>query len=392
MAPSPAGRLRSLAVAAGFSIGALFLAACGGSGDGPIQKQADEDHGKAVGFPVTATKNTTRIPGKDAVEDAAAVAAAVYPGLGSGQRPQVVTLVDKGDWRAGVAASVLMAAPVKSPILLTNAGDVPGATSDALDFLKPGGSPYASGAQALSIGSAARPKGLRSLRVFAKDPFTLAEEIDGVYARASGRVSDSVVVTSAAESSFSMPAAGWAAKSGNPVLFAGKDTLPAPTRRAISRHKHPGIYVLGPPSVISAKVLKELGRLGTVSRIGGSTPIQSAIAFARFSDGNFGWGVQDPGHGLVVANLNRPLDAAAAAPLSASGTYGPLLLTDSPKTVPAPLANYLLDIQPGYRSDPVRGVYNHAWLMGDLSAISAATQAKIDQLTEIVRVRRKTAP
>ena len=70
---------------------------------------------------------------------------------------------------------------------------------------------------------------------------------------------------------------------------------------------------------------------------------------------------------------------------SASGKYGPLLLLDSPDALPKPLEDYLLDIQPGYRFDPVRGVYNHAWLMGDESAISVAVQARIDALTEIVR-------
>jgi hypothetical protein len=282
-----------------------------------------------------------------------------------------------------------MAAPIGSPILLTDGGDVPSATSDALDFLKPSGSPYTSGAQALSIGTAARPSGLHSLRVSAKDPFALAAAIDDLYVRASGRVSNNVVVAPAADPRFAMPAAGWAAKSGNPVLFAGKDLLPAPTRTAIVRHQHPGIYVLGPASAISDKVLKELKRLGTVTRIGAADPVQNAIAFARFSDGTFGWGAQDPGHGLVVANFNRPLDAAATAPLSASGTYAPLLLTNSAKALPDALAAYLLDIEPGYRSDPVRGVYNHAWIVGDLSAIGAGAQAKIDALTEIVRVKRK---
>ena len=55
--------------------------------------------------------------------------------------------------------------------------------------------------------------------------------------------------------------------------------------------------------------------------------------------------------------------------------------------LPRPLESFLLDIQPGYRFDPVRGVYNHAWLMGDESAISVAMQARIDELSEIVRVR-----
>jgi hypothetical protein len=63
-----------------------------------------------------------------------------------------------------------------------------------------------------------------------------------------------------------------------------------------------------------------------------------------------------------------------------------LLLGDS-GAIPRPLENYLLDIQPGYRFDPVRGVYNHAWLLGDESAIDLKVQARIDELAEIVHVR-----
>jgi hypothetical protein len=126
-----------------------------------------------------------------------------------------------------------------------------------------------------------------------------------------------------------------------------------------------------------------------VTRIGGRNPVTNALVFARFSDGDFGWGIQDPGHGLVIANWHRPLDAAAAAALSGSGKYGPLLLTDSPGILPRFLRGFLLDIQPGYQSDPVRGVYNHAWLIGDESAISVAVQTEIDELTEIVRVQNK---
>ena len=51
--------------------------------------------------------------------------------------------------------------------------------------------------------------------------------------------------------------------------------------------------------------------------------------------------------------------------------------------LPVPLQDYLLDIQPGYDADPVRGVYNHGWIIGDESAIAAAVQARIDTLLEI---------
>jgi hypothetical protein len=133
-------------------------------------------------------------------------------------------------------------------------------------------------------------------------------------------------------------------------------------------------------------VEKLLRGLGTVKRISGADAVSNAIAFARYSDGTFGWNVVDPGHGLVFANDQRPLDAAAAAPLSGSGQYGPLLVVDQPSPLPPALIQYLLDIEPGYEKDPTRGVYNHGWLLGDGSAISVGDQARIDTLLEIAPV------
>ena len=91
----------------------------------------------------------------------------------------------------------------------------------------------------------------------------------------------------------------------------------------------------------------------------------------------------------MFANTQRPLDAAAGAPLSASGSYGPLLLLTAANALPAPLQDYLLDIQPGYDKDPVRGVYNHGWIIGDEAAVSVDVQARIDPLLEIQAVDRR---
>ena len=141
--------------------------------------------------------------------------------------------------------------------------------------------------------------------------------------------------------------------------------------------------MLGPEQAVSKKVFGQLGRLGETRRVGAGDPVANAIAFARFSDGSFGWNVVDPGHGLVFANTARTLDAAAGAPLSGSGQYGPLLLLTEATALPETLQDYLLDIQPGYDKDPVRGVYNHGWLMGDETAISGDVQSRIDALLEI---------
>jgi hypothetical protein len=180
-----------------------------------------------------------------------------------------------------------------------------------------------------------------------------------------------------------MPAAGLAARTGAPVLWTERNRLPAATKQALRTRKEPSIYVLAPPTSISQGVLRELGALGAVKRVSGPDPVRHAIEVARFADGRFGWNVVDPGHGLVFASSERPADAAAAAPLSSTGKYGPLLLIPDAKALPDAVESYLLDIQPGYDRDPVRGVYNHGWLIGDEDAISVDVQAKIDSLLEI---------
>jgi hypothetical protein len=91
----------------------------------------------------------------------------------------------------------------------------------------------------------------------------------------------------------------------------------------------------------------------------------------------------------VFASGKRPGDAAAAAPLSASGSYGPLLVVDDPDKLPSALQSFLLDVQPGYTRDPVRGVYNHGWIVGDQGAISVPVQSRIDALLEIVPVNER---
>jgi hypothetical protein len=377
----------------------LLLSGClggGGSDDAPSPQERAEKGtpvlgqggdekpaGPALGFPVFATKNTTRVGGADPVADAAAVAQATYPSRSEDTRPQAVVLVDQDDWRAGIAASQLMGAPLRAPVLFTEGKDLPPATSDALDKLKPTGADRAGGAQVIRIGAVAEPKGLKSTDIPAGNPAATARAIDKLQSEAAKKPAEAVVVASADRPDFAMPAAGWAAKSGDPVLWTGRDALPPETKQAIQAHRKPDIYVLGPEDVISEGVVTALRKLGDVKRISGPDPVTNAIAFARFTDGGFGWGVTDPGHGFVFASTARTLDAAAGAPLSASGKYGPLLLVTEAQALPQALQDYLLDVQPGYDKDPVRGVYNHGWLMGDEAAISADVQSRIDTLLEI---------
>ena len=379
----------------------LALSACGqGSssdlGQSPaIGRKGDQPKAaQELGFPQFATKNTTRVGGADPTADAAAVAQAVFTPELPSARPRAVALVDSGDWQAGVAASVLMSRPLRAPILLSGSNSLPDATKNALSALDPTGARQLGGAKVVRVGSVPAPGGLRSTQVVGANPFAIAAGVDRLAARITGKPSDVVVVASGERAEFAMPAAAWAAKEGDPVLFVTRNAIPPETRKALAFHQQPKIYVLGPPDVVSAGVEKLLRRLGTVKRISGADAVTNAIAFARYSDGSFGWNVVDPGHGVVFANVQRPLDAAAAAPLSASGKYGPLLLVDQPSPLPPTLIQYLLDIEPGYEKDPTRGVYNHGWLLGDAGAVSVGDQARIDTLLEIapVSTQQTTTP
>ena len=59
-----------------------------------------------------------------------------------------------------------------------------------------------------------------------------------------------------------MPAAAWAAKAGDPVLWSDRDRVPAATKAAITAHRRPRIYVLGPSSVISGWSLPLISSIG----------------------------------------------------------------------------------------------------------------------------------
>jgi putative cell wall-binding protein len=350
-------------------------------------KSTDKKAAEQLGFPVTATRNTTRVSGSDPIADAAGVASAIFPASSLETRPPAVVLVDKDDWQGAVAAGTLVGDPLKAPILLTDGGSLPSVTSDTLDRLKPKGAQLASGAQAILVGEKpGPPKGLKAARIRGADPYAVAVAIDKFASVARGKPAGDVLVVSAEKPEYAIPAAAWSARSGDPVLFTKRDSVPPATLAALKQHQRPHIYLLGPATVIGTAVEKALGKVGTVKRIQASTPVDNAIAFARFKEGAFGWGAVVPGQNLTIANTARPGDAAAAAGLATNGIFAPLLLTDKAE-LPRSLESYLLDIQPGFQgSDPSKGVYNHVWILGGADALSPASQDRVDAAATLVPV------
>jgi hypothetical protein len=348
---------------------------------------ADDAPVGPLGFPLVATRNTTRVGGPGPAEDAAAVAVATHPPAPGAQPVEAVVLVPEGDPPAGIAAAVLAGPPLRAPLLVGGADGVPSVTADALAKLDPRGGAGDGDAAVYRVADVAAPAGYKSEQVRGGSPAEIAAAVDELRGKLVGAEPQHVLVASSEDLAYAMPAASWAARSGDPVFFSGGDDVPEATLEALRRHRGTPIYVLGPPSVISDEAVRKLERVSPgVQRIGAEGPVANAIEFARYSDGSFGWNITLPGHGLVVANTARPLDAAAAASLSASGKWGPLLLVDSASTLPPELRSFLLDIKPGYETDPTAAVYNHIWILGDSSAVGGRVQAEMDELAELAEV------
>ena len=393
--------------------GALAVAALTGCGKGAGARGSGAPRGSVATGTVTSgavgisTKNTTRLGGADPASDAAAIAQAVYPGLTPATRPQAVVLVNERDWPAALAATSLAGAPLGAPLLYADGDSLPDATVRALHAMRPIGAAALGGAQVIRVGTAAQvPDGYRTRTIAsAGEPAATAAALRALFDLAQGgSPREAIVVSAAAPRALQMPAAGLAAMSSTPILLLDAGGVPAATSAALRTMHRPTIYVVG-AAAVSKPALEQLAHLGSVVHVAGeqgageslnavdsADPVENAISVSRFSKASFGWGIHEAGHGLVFANVARPLDGPAAAPLSAHGDYGPLLLLQHSAAVPAALTRYLSNIEPGYTPavPPVRDVYNHGWLIGDEQAISALAQAELDAVLEIAP--RKPSP
>ncbi|HEU4980172.1 MAG TPA: hypothetical protein VFT14_03075, partial [Solirubrobacterales bacterium] len=122
-----------------------------------------------LGFPLVATRNTTRISGPDPTADAAAAALASHPPSPDAPPLEAAILVPEDGWQAGIAASVLAGPPFRAPILVSGGGEVPASTADALSQLNPRGG--GSGDLALyTAGGAAAPSDLSTEEIGGDSP------------------------------------------------------------------------------------------------------------------------------------------------------------------------------------------------------------------------------
>ena len=345
--------------------------------------------GRVLGLPLNATRNTTRVPGDDPVDISLASLLAAYPAVGPGTAPPAVALASADQWQAAAVAASLSAEPTSAPLMLAPSGKLSPEGSRLLETLAPAGSPKTGEKQIFTIGEVAPPSGYDVRKIPGEDPAELAVALAELKTKLAGDPPGAFVIVSSEDPEYAAPAATWAARSGDVILFTEPDSVPRPTLDFLKRKENRDVpaFVLGPPDAVSAEVVKRLGKVaGSVERVPGSGPVEAALELVRFSSGSFGWNLNDPGHGYTLIRSDRPMDGIAATPLSTGGTWPALLMTDSVSELPEDVLQYLLDVQPGYTTDPTRALYNHVWIIGTESAIDLDQQAEVDRAAELTLV------
>ncbi|AIQ12527.1 ArsR family transcriptional regulator [Paenibacillus durus] len=346
----------------------------------------------SVAVPWIGTKNTTRINTTDPAAAAVLVSQTLWTAQSDASRPSSVVLTDVANWQIAAAATDLIHHPSNGPVLFFDKDNVPQATLDELKRLNPKGAESNDGIQIVIVGPVSDnvKRQLDELKmkidqIAGDDPATVAAAIDAYYAKVAGELPQGVVIGSADSPEYTLPAVNWIAHMPEPLLYVTKDSVPDATAKALEgRSGKASIYVLGPESAVSAKVEDALKQYGTVTRVSGSDPYQNAIAFAKFKDSSngFGWGITTPGHNFSFVTTDSPALAIAAAPFSHLGKHAPLLFTEK-SGMPDSVMNYLMELMPKFQDSPAEGPYNHAWITGDSSAITAKAQSEIDDMLEI---------
>ena len=146
--------------------------------------------------------------------------------------------------------------------------------------------------------------------------------------------------------------------------------------------------MLGPSSAISSDVVREIAKIGNpVRRVSGEDPVANAIAFARYARRRASAGTSTTpataSSSPAATRRSTPPPRRRSRPRAPGGRC---CSPTTPIRCPTALRGYLLDVKPGYTTDPTRAFYNHVWVIGDQEAIDVNQQAEIDELAELAKI------
>lgn len=331
----------------------------------------------AAGLLTLNLKDSTRLANDDPAALGVAVSATLFP-TGSDVVPGAVVITPVETWQAGVAAVPLLRW-INGPLLLDDGSE---AIQSEVERLQPAGVNALDGATVIRIGLDQAPDAGAEVAVLAGSGAELAARVDELVERLTGAPHPNVLLVPE-DPGYALPAAYWAAQSGDALLFGG-NPLPEATRQALERRGGQArIYLIGPGLEVEG-----LSGYGQVQQMGARDPVAAAVAIAKYHDqaAGVGWGIDGSRYfasrNFVLANQANPELAVAGLALGRFGKVGPLLWTERDRISPA-THQYLWKMKPLYFITPAEGRFNHLWVLGGLEQISYTVQGNADLTQEI---------
>ncbi|QOR66153.1 cell wall-binding repeat-containing protein [Cytobacillus suaedae] len=386
-----------------FLLVAMTLAACSTNEEGSQntenhptdQKESTENSAQGNDIKkepnVYSTKNITRLDTENLVDTAVQVSRTIWPATHNENKPGAIILAPSENWQVALASANLIHHPNNGPILFYENDELPQQTIEEIDRLAPLG--ISDGTQIFLVGNTElnfedQLENYKVEKISGKDAPDFASEIDKKYAEVSGEYPRGVIIVSSDEDAklYSILAGNWISHMPEPILYVTKEEVPEATKSALElREDGATIYILGPESIISKDIEKQLQEFGDITRITGNDPITTSIEFAKFKDEKtgFGWGLTEPGHGFSFVSTENAEYAIAAAPFAHLGKHAPLIWLENGE-ISGDIHEFLGKLQPTFKDDPTTGPYNHGYLIGSGDAITMKEQGALDIMLEII--------
>lgn len=388
--------------AGGQRFAAILLALLGMAGCGSGQGPPIVPDGERV--ETVATAFTHRLTAADPHAQAVVLTQVTYPVTREENGPGAVILTIPDPVIAFTAMQRVTHMPVNAPLLyLTADGRLPDRTRRELRRLRPDGVMQDGQKQVYVVGPH-DPSVVREVeddlgyevRVFDEaDPPRLAEVLDRWQAALKSDHPDEVVISALDHPdgvAHGIGAMGWNAHMGRGFAWVYRDSIPADTRRILSRRSGEAyIYITGGEDVVSSRVALALADYGPVRRIAGPTPYATNAVNAGYKDfgrnwgywwdtqtRGFGWGIAQAGHNFIIGAEEDMLGLIPAAVLGHMGKHGPILLV-ARDSVPGATRDYLEMVRPDVPS-PNETILNFAWIIGGPGTVSAEVQQELDGL------------
>ncbi len=342
-------------------------------------------------YTVTDTANTTRILGVNPIDFNTNVTKTIYPDQSVEWRPNAVILAPLTTYHYGLLASPIVHFPINAPILFTHLNYLYPEIYNEIIRLSPTGRNVPAkviivGPISLSVELYLRNNGLSTIRIPGNDPVTSAAnmlEFRYSIPPDSMEGNKNLMVVPMESPIGCIHAAYFSAHMGVPILFTLKDSLPELTRQKISRYNDKNVFIIGSEHAISDQVLNDIRSLsrGKVDRIGGNTPFECTINFAKYfsPEGMFGWNInRRDGWSFCFGTPHNWVENLSACIFAHLGKHSPLLYIE-PGSVPEIVKQYIDSVHP-LEEKPPQPPFMHGFVLGGFDKISHAAQVELEKL------------